>query len=71
MPNETGTPSQTGSSGTGASNNAGSQTTAITPELVKQVADKVYAMLSRDLMLERERAGAHRRASPRWGGGRS
>lgn len=28
---------------------------AITPELVKQVADKVYAMLLEDLTIEKER----------------
>lgn len=29
--------------------------TAVTPELVRQVADKVYAMWLRDLQIERER----------------
>lgn len=30
---------------------------ALTPELVKQVADKVYALLLADLRRERERSG--------------
>jgi len=71
MPDETRTPSQTESSTAEASNNPGSQaSTAITPELVKQVADKVYAMLSKELQIERERTGAHHHASTRWRGGR-
>ena len=71
MPNETGSPGQTGSSAAGASNNNGTQaTTAITPELVKKVADKVYAMLSKELQIERERGGAHRHTSTHWRGGR-
>jgi hypothetical protein len=32
------------------------KTTKITPELVQQVADKVYALWRRDLQIEKERA---------------
>ena len=35
--------------------NANRQNRAITPELVNQVADKVYAMLLSDLRIEQER----------------
>lgn len=39
----------------GRSASANSSDTAVTPELVRQVADKVYAMWLRDLQIERER----------------
>ncbi len=38
--------------------------TAVTPELVRQVADKVYALWQRDVQIEQER---QRRPEPRWG----
>jgi hypothetical protein len=39
----------------GRSASANSSDTAVTPELVRQVADKVYAMWLRDLKIERDR----------------
>lgn len=38
-----------------ASRPGGPATGPITPELVREIADRVYAMLLRDLRLERER----------------
>lgn len=49
-------PEQSGSQSSGGSN-----ANAITPELVRQVAEKVYAMLLRDLKIEMERLRASRR----------
>jgi hypothetical protein len=56
-----------GNDANGASEAAGGAATAVTPELVRKVADKVYAMLLLDLRLERER---HRRPSRRSDAGR-
>lgn len=71
MPNQTGIRSQAASSVAGTGSLAVNQTTiTITPKLVRQVADKVYARLLAELLIERERSGAHRRASPCWRGGR-
>ena len=39
-----------------ASPNQRGQPLVITPELVKKIADQVYAMLQRDLAIERERS---------------
>ena len=36
------------------------QTTKITPELVQQVTDKVYAIWFRDLQIQNERKRLHR-----------
>lgn len=38
---------------------------ALTPELIQQVTDKVYALLQRDLQFENERARSTR-PSARW-----
>ncbi len=39
------------------------QTATVPPELVRRVADKVYAQLLRDLQIERERYGRYPYAS--------
>ena len=48
------TPSANPSTGA-ASADAQEQTTALTPELVAKVSDRVYALLLRDMKMERER----------------
>lgn len=48
---------------------AGSQAGELTAELVRQVADRVYAMLLRDLRIEQERARPTNRARIRGNGG--
>jgi hypothetical protein len=47
----------------GAGGTSGDGNTVLTPELVRKVADKVYAMLLLDLRLERERHNSPRRHS--------
>jgi hypothetical protein len=51
MKNDTHTPSNTSAESTGTSN----QGDQLTPELVRQVADKVYTMLVKELDIEKER----------------
>ncbi|MBN1147925.1 MAG: hypothetical protein JXA78_11775 [Anaerolineales bacterium] len=55
-----------------STSSAGAAATAsITEELVRQVADKVYAMLLKEYDLKRERSGAHHGAPRRLRGGRA
>ena len=67
MPHTQGASSQTGASPTpAAAPNRDQASIRLTPELVRQITDKVYIMLLAELHIERERAGAHRRASSHW-----
>ena len=43
----------------------------VTPELVNEIADKVYATLLRELHIEQERLGCSARGPARTKGGRS
>ena len=71
MPNEVITPNQADSSAAGNTSDTEARTgIEITPELVQQVADRVYALLIADLSLERERTGMHDHRTIGWKGGR-
>jgi hypothetical protein len=67
MPNDT-QPTETGvRSATSHESRAANE---ITPELVRQVAERVYAMLLMDLRIERERGGENFSRPHLWKGGR-
>ena len=67
------TPERTAQVGAASNQDLTSETranTEITPELVKQVSDKVFALFIAELKLENERCRHTQRRNPRWGGER-
>jgi len=64
MPSTQGRSGRSGASTTSLASTRESQTpTSLTPELVRQVAEKVYNMFLEELSHESERTGARRRPS--------
>ncbi|MEZ4868512.1 MAG: hypothetical protein R3C14_44695 [Caldilineaceae bacterium] len=51
--------SETALTQSGRAEEAGQPTQGITPALVREITEKVYALWLQDLRLERERLGAH------------
>ena len=67
------TPEKTAQVGAASNEDSTSETranTEITPELVKQVSDKVFAMFLAELKLDNERSRHAQRRYPRWEGER-